>query len=93
MGENGNGLVEVGSTPHNPTVLPECKQMFGSIKSDNQKILLALFGADGRDGLVADVAEIKHDKRSINYVGTVVVSMLSSIITAVVTALIIKVMM
>jgi len=93
MGEDGNGLIDVGSTQHVASLLPECKQMFSSIKSDNQKVLLALFGVDGRDGLVADVAEIKHDKRSINYVGTVVVSMLSSIITAVVTALIIKVMM
>jgi hypothetical protein len=61
----------------------ECKQISGSINNELETIKKALIGDDMRGGLVKDVADIKLAH---SWVTTYLVPIMSSVVTAVITA-------
>jgi len=91
--DNNDGVSIPGSYQINEV----CKGYFKDNKDEHQKlnlkidkILLTLFGEDGRDGMAYDVHELKFNVARHSMTVSLFVGMASSIVTAIITAIIIK---
>jgi len=64
------------------TLLPECVLLFKEIKQDNKSIRLALWGGEGTTGLVKDINDMKQQSRTLTFLGTTLVGIIASAVTA-----------
>ena len=91
--DNNDGV----SMPGGYQINEVCRGYFKDNKDEHiqlntkiDKILLTLFGVDGRDGMAYDVHELKFNVARHSMVVSLIVGALSSIITAIITTIIIK---
>lgn len=73
-------LIHVRTSSSEP--LRDCERRFSEIEGDVKEIKTILVGADGRDGLVADLNQVLYRNRYVAFIGQALVSIIVTVITA-----------
>lgn len=78
--DNNPSLARVRTSDSPP--LRDCERRFTEIEDDIKEIKIILIGADGRDGIVADLNTMLYRDRNISILVQIVLSIAASVITA-----------
>ena len=82
-GEDDNqGQGTTFSGAHNYISYHECKKLHATLKEDIEDIKLALWGTERRNGLVGDVRDLKRNSQLLSRLGSVLLGIISSAVTA-----------
>lgn len=76
MGEDDNG-------DGHSVMLPECKQVFININSNQDRMNRALWGGEGTTGMVKDINDMKMQNRLLIFLGATLIGVIASVATSI----------